>query len=1345
MGRGMRLVLCLACGLWAGIALADEARVTLPGHVPAAIDRAVPVDRAAKPAEAKSAPPVALTIVLRRDDRAGFERALADTYDPRSPAFRRFIDPVEASRRFGPQADDYALVRDWFAAQGLVVLEESPNHLTLRVLGTRAQVESALAVKLVDYALDGRRFTASPREPSLPPAVAARVEAVLGLNGLAAPQRLNATFRSLDRCMRNAEGIYTPDLQLACTLTYALDAALYDIACAFSVVALQLELGLTTGVGAVVVGGAVNRISGCHFVYPGGPVRAADDGRGPAPLPPGSGQTVGIVAFDNYRDSDIRDWLALVGFAPSQFARLTRVEISGGAPVGPDQDEVVLDIGQVMFLAPGADVRLYSMPFGLGSYQSMFNRMLVDGVDVVSNSWSYCESQTSSADIASLDSVLASMALSGITVLNASGDTGSTCLDGSPNTVGVPAGSPRATAVGGSSYTWGPAPLYAGTERWWDGSTSTPAVGQGGYGTSRYFARPSWQDGLSSAPGRSVPDVVAAADPVTNGKAICLADDGGCPTGKFYGGTSVAAPLWAAIIADLNAGLGENLGFLNPQLYALAGTSAFHGPGELASSFARVGLGSPNVAQLYLRLAGESAGAPDATRTDVAVVPAETAADGLASASVVVQLRDARGLPVAGRSVSLASTAGVAVQIEPAGAQVTGSNGAVRFAVRASAVGTATLVPTDVAAGLALDPAQLRFVPPPATSGSIVAFPTTVEANGLASTTVTIELRDARGQPAVGKRIRLSTGGSRALVSGPSPPLTGADGRIQFVARNQVAQMVSFTAVDETDGDLQVPGAATVTFQNSTNGSCASVPAAAAGWTVAPFATGFFAEDFFFAGINWSGCRGASNPTFDTRGNVFIANFRTGDLHRLGLDGGAATSPLSNGGVTLSQPVLAEDGRLYAALGAATSGLSSGAIVEIDPATGARLRTVASGLTCPGGLAVDPLGGDLFFTNQCFGAGLDSPSLFRLTDPAGTDPVRPTAVTVYATLPASPNGALAFAPDGTIYVAVGYTGADPRIVRVGATNGPQPPPVVSPPGLGSIFWVNVAETNPDGSARSLIALGTSDPFPLQLVDLATTPPTRTAITTTGVSSGTIGPDGCLYTSASDTVYRIAPASGACRFRATNPSPALALTPSEVLPQPAQGGSVTFDVQLNNAAPQPGMVVAFQSLGANEALAMVPLDAAGRAAFAHTGLAAGVDAVRARLVLNGAPLLSNPARVVWSAGVRRTSVDLGTSVARGGSGRVAILRAALLDRSTTPPAPLPGALLAFAVGAATCSATTDAQGIASCAVTLPSPGVYTLTATFAGAAGLSPGSDSRIFMVSDGSVYDDLFRDGFESP
>ena len=57
------------------------------------------------------------------------------------------------------------------------------------------------------------------------------------------------------------------------------------------------------------------------------------------------------------------------------------------------------------------------------------------------------------------------------------------------------------------------------------------------------------------------------------------------------GGTSAVAPLYAGLIAIINANLGSSVGFLNPRIYALANT-AFREisgpPGPADNSFAGI-------------------------------------------------------------------------------------------------------------------------------------------------------------------------------------------------------------------------------------------------------------------------------------------------------------------------------------------------------------------------------------------------------------------------------------------------------------------------------------------------------------------------------------------------------------------------------------------------------------------------------------------------------------------------------------------------------------------------------------------------------------------------------------
>src|SRR5207302_3248157 len=130
--------------------------------------------------------------------------------------------------------------------------------------------------------------------------------------------------------------------------------------------------------------------------------------------------------------------------------------------------------------------------------------MVNDRVTIISNSFNYCEDQTTLADVQSIDAILKTAAASGISVFNATGDFGGRCSDGSANTIAVPADSPNATAVGATVLNLGPGNTYGG-ESWWDGSNDVPPTGQSGFGMSRFFARPGYQTGLIGGSTRSVP------------------------------------------------------------------------------------------------------------------------------------------------------------------------------------------------------------------------------------------------------------------------------------------------------------------------------------------------------------------------------------------------------------------------------------------------------------------------------------------------------------------------------------------------------------------------------------------------------------------------------------------------------------------------------------------------------------------------------------------------------------------------------------------------------------------------------------------------------------------------
>ncbi len=1268
--------------------------VPLDGHVLSVLPQAKSV---ATPMSELAVEPLTLTVVLRNRDEAGLDRYLADVYDAKSPRFRTFLTLPEITERFGPTREDYAAVEAYFVQQGFTLAEGSTNRLTLTLRGTRDMAERALSVRINDYTLDKRTFYANDTEPRLPADIASRVEAVVGLSNLATPRP------QFDDIIKKLKKIIW---QLCRLVEGPAPAAVAGAAGA----GWKSQCGDEPTVVATLAG----KVGALDAPVPWNQAR-------------GNGQKVGIVAFDSFAQSDVADYLALMGYPAAQIGKLSQVHVNGGAPLGPDQSEVLLDVTQVMTIATGASVVVYDAPFTGGgtSFQSIFNAMINDHVTVISNSWAYCEDQTTLADVTSIDTIFKTAAAAGISVFNATGDSGSTCLDGAANTITVPAGSPSATAVGGTSLTSGPGFTYVG-ETWWNGTAATPQTGQGGFGVSRFFARPSYQDGVTASPMRSIPDVSVNADPET-GPFICQASAGGCPTGALFGGTSIAAPIWAAFAAIMNEAQGTNLGFVNPLLYPLASTNAFHGPASMGSDFAHVGLGSPNINRIHLALSGQSAGQPVAATSGIVPyadgyspvlesnIP-RPPADGTTPVYVVVYLRDANGNMVSGKTVTLAASPGTGVTIAPASGVTSLANGAVVFTVTNTTPGEVTFTATDTTDGLTLTPQTLRYAVPAAASGGISAAPINVVNNGVATTTITVTLRDALDRPTPGKLVSLAQGTGHSIVTGPSPALTDAAGQVQFTATNTIAETVTYTATDITDGNLAIPGSAVVTFGGQGSFTCVNpnAPTAATGYALTPWSTGYINANVFYGNVN-AGCRGVQNPAFTTDGAVLTTNFVDGSVFRLPASGGIADSGtrIATLGTSLFQPVTGKDGKVYVTRMATTGNFTTGALYEIDPVTGAILRTVLANLVCPTALAVDPLSGDLFFDDSCFGAGADNPSIWRVHNPGSASPT----LSVYYTLPATPTGWLAFAPDGTLYVPQYVTSIAP-VLRITGTDKPQPATSTPVPGLESVYWVTVGEALPSGAAKSLIVLqgGT-----IRLADITTDPPTFTDLIDNGPGSGIVGPDGCLYVGGVDIVYKLAPAEGGCGFVTSVPVPGLALTPPSA--SATQGSKHTLTAQFTGAAPAAGTPVFFSITGANAQTLLATTDATGKATVSYTGALAGADAVKATSTPGATTLTSSSAAVTWTPGKHATYVSTNPSPESGTVGVPLALRVQLIDSSTTPNVAIAGATVQLALGALSCVAVTDAQGFAACTVVPDTAGMQGMTASYAGSAAYAAASAS----------------------
>jgi hypothetical protein len=197
--------------------------------------------------------------------------------------------------------------------------------------------------------------------------------------------------------------------------------------------------------------------------------------------------------------------------------------------------------------------------------------------------------------------------------------------------------------------------------------------------------------------------------------------------------------------------------------------------------------------------------------TVVASTPA-VSADGSSPAAVTVTLRDALGNPVSGKDVSLASSRGAADTLSPESG-ASDASGVVVFTVVSATFGPATFTATDTTDGLALSQAaQVTFAGTvSATRSTVVASAPSVLADGSTSSTITVTLLDAFGNPVAGKGVTLAS--TRGAADALSPPSGASDvgGVVTFTARSSTFGTSDFAAA-VTDLSLPLAQTARVSF-----------------------------------------------------------------------------------------------------------------------------------------------------------------------------------------------------------------------------------------------------------------------------------------------------------------------------------------------------------------------------------------------------------------------------------------------------------------------------------------------------------------------------------------------------
>ncbi len=454
-----------------------------------------------------------LDLVLPLRDPAGLKAFLADVYNPKSSSYRQFLTPAEFTSRFGPTVDDYETVVRFAKTYGLEVVGGSRDGMLVQVKGTVSNIEAALHVNMRTYQhpTENRTFFAPDREPSLD--LPFNLWHISGLDNYSIPHSL--------RISRD------------------------EYAAAHGIDAEKVVSHATTG-------------SGPSASFLGSDMRAAYYGSGSLT---GAGQNLGLFEYYGTDLADLTTYFKNVGQTNNVPVTILSTDGTSTSCTYPscDDGEQNLDMTQAIGMAPG----LASLVMYVGSTDTAIISAMTTHSPLpttIGCSWGWTP-----ADPTTLDPYFQKMAAQGQNFFAASGDYSTWKATG--NSAAWPADDANVISVGGTDLTTSSAAGPWASETAWADS--------GGGISPDKIAIPSWQQlsgvinssNKGSTTLRNGPDVSANA----NFTFYTCGDQEACQA-NYYGGTSFAAPMWAAFVALANqqyaqSNPGKTLGFLNPTIY----------------------------------------------------------------------------------------------------------------------------------------------------------------------------------------------------------------------------------------------------------------------------------------------------------------------------------------------------------------------------------------------------------------------------------------------------------------------------------------------------------------------------------------------------------------------------------------------------------------------------------------------------------------------------------------------------------------------------------------------------------------------------------------------------------
>jgi subtilase family serine protease len=509
----------------------------------------------------------------------GAAEALAHALsNPHSPQYGQYLTPQQFRKQFAPSQAQAAAVQSWLRSQGFSVIHTPTNNHYVAAEGTVAQAQAAFGTKFGMYNVGGKSVRSPSGDVSIPGSWANIVNGVIGLDESAAfVQTYHVKDAPPSAGFRNAPPLSTYWAQFVSP--YAYPAGFTDVA--------------NPSAASWTVKG-----------YTPAQIKAA---YGISPAYDGAGQTVAII--DAYASptilDDVNQWSINRGLPTMSPSQLVQVVPPGvyRRPQNPKQDpqgwygEETLDVEAVHGMAPAAKIIFVGAPNNYQDLDAAMNHVVDQHLaQIVTNSYGFAGEFLPRGYIKPFEDTLIQAAIEGIGVYFSSGDNGDETISFGFATPDWPASSPWVTAVGGTSLGVAANGTRAIETGWGTSNYNCDTItlactrtgwlyGAGG-GVSQLFAKPSYQSSLNVT-GRAVPDVAALADPQTG---LLVGQTQAFPDGNYYdeyriGGTSLASPIFAGLMALADQKAGYAHGFANPLFYS--NTVAFYDVTSVKTAVAR--------------------------------------------------------------------------------------------------------------------------------------------------------------------------------------------------------------------------------------------------------------------------------------------------------------------------------------------------------------------------------------------------------------------------------------------------------------------------------------------------------------------------------------------------------------------------------------------------------------------------------------------------------------------------------------------------------------------------------------------------------------------------------------